>query len=302
MEEEEAHPGSAACDFPVLRVVGALERVRPLPAGRHSLLARIARGARSVLDHRPEDSVALNAERAMLLFSSAALGSRISGPLGRNSSPPGNISSRPKEIRERGNDPDKRLRLTGSHAIGSRTMVDSVIEGTSIQFTELRVRIIHTPPIPRLADGRISLTAGTDLRCRHRVAVESMMCSQDDKHSLSSIVSSTDFSSPPAWGIATSHKFARGLSVFSRYSNDHYAGKSVILQAVQRHGRNTISPICSVASKGRVQAGITWKSTIHCSKENGSEDFFQVKALWSQKGAFSVLLKAQLGDPVEWSQ
>ncbi|KAJ7552169.1 hypothetical protein O6H91_06G045100 [Diphasiastrum complanatum] len=324
MEEEEERgrddqPSPASSLVLALRAAGgamAAHRAQSLP--RHSLLRRVARATRARLGHRldaaADSLMLLQAEKAMLLFRSGSLEAHISEALslgmGMGPQPNNRCKFFSKASKLSGGGPirvcatdDERqlLCLSSLHSVAPKTTVEATVQGSQVQLSEFRLRVVQS--LGRLQDsesrysrhtGKLALTLGTNLLQRHRFTLESMMGSEGDKHTLSTIISSSFFSKV-SWGLASSHKLGKHLTLFSRYSSDECAGQRLILQAVQRlDGRNTISPICSATIGGRMQTGISW-THLFSKSGDAKEEALQLKALYGGKGLYTVTVKVQVG-------
>ncbi|KAJ7552170.1 hypothetical protein O6H91_06G045100 [Diphasiastrum complanatum] len=335
MEEEEERgrddqPSPASSLVLALRAAGgamAAHRAQSLP--RHSLLRRVARATRARLGHRldaaADSLMLLQAEKAMLLFRSGSLEAHISEALslgmGMGPQPNNRCKFFSKASKLSGGGPirvcatdDERqlLCLSSLHSVAPKTTVEATVQGSQVQLSEFRLRVVQS--LGRLQDsesrysrhtGKLALTLGTNLLQRHRFTLESMMGCRNfvfwesvnqlwDKHTLSTIISSSFFSKV-SWGLASSHKLGKHLTLFSRYSSDECAGQRLILQAVQRlDGRNTISPICSATIGGRMQTGISW-THLFSKSGDAKEEALQLKALYGGKGLYTVTVKVQVG-------
>ncbi|XP_057868506.1 uncharacterized protein LOC131075666 isoform X2 [Cryptomeria japonica] len=207
------------------------------------------------------------------------------------------------------------FQLVGSHPIGPRTCIETLLQGTKIQLEELRLTLLHTFAASQHAKeskfwkhGQITIFAGTDLNLQHRVSMESILgCSncfsfgsEEKGLTFTSIVSS-DFGSGVSWGFANSYRPFKKSTFFTRFTCDETSGKRIILQvcclgylqAVQKiNDKNMLSPICAVTLGNQLQAGISWTRQFN----SGIDDTLQVKALCNREGSFSFNVKAQVGD------
>ncbi|GLJ49385.1 hypothetical protein SUGI_1044950 [Cryptomeria japonica] len=191
------------------------------------------------------------------------------------------------------------FQLVGSHPIGPRTCIETLLQGTKIQLEELRLTLLHTFAASQHAKeskfwkhGQITIFAGTDLNLQHRVSMESILGSEEKGLTFTSIVSS-DFGSGVSWGFANSYRPFKKSTFFTRFTCDETSGKRIILQAVQKiNDKNMLSPICAVTLGNQLQAGISWTRQFN----SGIDDTLQVKALCNREGSFSFNVKAQVGD------
>ncbi|KAG0583104.1 hypothetical protein KC19_3G109700 [Ceratodon purpureus] len=321
LEEEE---GVDEYEAPRPAVLQA-ERVRARP--RHSLPRRLARAARAALQsHFPSlpplkvaasSRIPLAPERATGLFRSGALETHIARALGNTVGLDGITSAKQESLKlfsavknlpgavthavgskDEGFLP---LQLSTKHPLGPTTVCETTIHGTKVSLLELQLRMVHTLINPQHSDqahpkpaGRIALVTGTDLQSRHRLTMESTLGSEEDKHSLSTVVSS-DLHSRLSWGVSSSLNVNEKLVIFSRYNNDAHAGQRIIFQAVNKvDKRNTISPICATTLGSVTQGGVSWTRSF--SQTGVSEESIQVKALCSSNGSYMVSVKAQLGE------
>lgn len=203
------------------------------------------------------------------------------------------------------------LQLTRRYRIGPNTSVDTVLEGTRIKLQEFRSSLLHKfgnlhqdRERKIWNDGQITLCALTDFHLQHRLTLESILGSEEKGKTFAAFVS-TEFESGISWGLANTHRPYNKLTLLSRFTSDDYAGKRLILQAVQiLNDRNTLSPVCALTLGSQPQAGISWR---HLGSQpqvgiswrhqfnSWTNDSFQVKAFYSKEGS-SLVMNANVGE------
>lgn len=184
------------------------------------------------------------------------------------------------------------LRLSRLYRIGRNTSVDSVLEGTRVKLEGFRSTLLHKfgnlhqdRERKIWNDGQITLCALTDFHLQHRLTLESILGSEEKGKTFTAVVS-TDFESGMSWGLANTYRPYNKLTLLSRFSSDDYAGKQLILQAVQiLNDRNTLSPVCSLTLGSQPKAGISWRHQFN----SWTNDSFQVKAFYNKEGSSFVM-------------
>ncbi|MCO5583980.1 hypothetical protein L7F22_037898 [Adiantum nelumboides] len=195
---------------------------------------------------------------------------------------------------------DSGIQLSGTHSIGVGMVLEALVQGSKVHLDELRLRMSKTLLSPssieksRLCNSaQLALCFASDLQQRNRATLESMIGTKEDGHTVSCVLSS-DFQSKLAWGIASSHRVRKTLTVFTRFSKDDYAGERLIFQVVHELDRtNKLSTIFASTGGHHPQAGLSWTHEASNKGEMGRSLSF--KGLCSGDGNFSVSVKAEFG-------
>lgn len=197
---------------------------------------------------------------------------------------------------------DSGVQLSGTHAIGRSTFLETLLQGSSVHLAELRLRIVRKLlPLSERANRRLCQTANvafslaTDFQYSSRVTLESTMGTKEDGHTVSGAVSS-DFMSQLALGLATSHRLSKSFTFFSRYSRDDYAGERLIIQAVHElNAKNRLSMLYAATMGQHPQAGFSWIYESSNGVSGDVKESLSLKALCSGDGAFSLGINVQFG-------